>query len=494
MNVLLISPPVMDKNEVDELIPLAMDAKKIAPPYGIYLLATILRKHDHKVDIADLIASGSKDIDVYLKKIDSYDLVGIGATSFSWPTALECINEIRGVSPGVPIVLGGIHPTMFDYFILHKTPATFVVRGEAEYALVELCEVLEGKRKLSDVTSLTYRNAAGEVIRNQIERIVDLATIPPPDYSAIPRQKYIGLSLESSRGCPFDCIFCSTSYRKSYRTMEPVKFVDHVEFLSPHLDATLNKTIHIADDEFSANLKRSTAIFEEVARRNINTKFVFNARAPDVKNEKFVKTIAPYVSRFLVGAECGYNEGLKKTGKQITTEILEEAAQMLARYDLARLSDFSFVIGFPWESYDDAVKTINFASVLQIKYGINVLMQWYLQVPGSRLWQKQRELGVVNEAMYDEFGIFRNLYLFRTGVNFSLQEFRSLSNLILSVRMVNRLGGIEAVSQFQYAHPLPIRRYFPLASDERVGQSGLASLRDLSRLGGRKAEKTARCG
>ena len=83
---------------------------------------------------------------------------------------------------------------------------------------------------------------------------------------------------------------------------------------------------------------------------------------------------------------------------------------MLAQYGIAGLSDFSFVIGLPWESYNDAIKTINSASQLQIKYGVNVLMQWYMQVPGSRLWEEQKKLGIVNEAIYDEFGIFRNLY------------------------------------------------------------------------------------
>ncbi len=489
MRLLLISPPVMDKTPNGEYIAISMDAKKVAPPYGIYLLATILQEHGHEVDIADLIASGSMDIGAYLAQLHRYDLVGVGATSFSWPTARQCINEIRRVDKDIPIVLGGIHPTMFDHHVLQTTEATYVIRGEGEYALVELCEALEGKREIDDVTSLTYKKLTGETIRNQPRRVVNLSSLPIPDYSMLPPLEYSGISIESSRGCPFDCSFCSASYRKTYRMMEPSKFVDHVEAMFPYLDVTLDRSIHIVDDEFSANLRRTHAILDEIARRRLNPKLVFNSRVAEMSNPEFVKAVAPYAGRFLVGAECGYNEGLKRTGKKTTVELIEKAAQTLARFGIANLSDFSFVIGFPWEQHDDAVKTISFASRLQIMYGVNLLIQWYMQVPGSRLWHDQKNEGIVSEVQYDEFGLFRNLYLFRTGVKFSLEEFRSISEIILSVRMVQRLGGIGNSSQLQYAHPLPIRRYFPRTLETHADVSGLPSLRELSTLAGGRHEQ-----
>lgn len=480
MKILLISVPLLDEIN-GNLIPIAMDAKKVAPPYGIYLLSSILKLNGHNVDIADLIAKGNIDLSDYNKRINEYDLIGIGATSFSWPTALQCIREIRKHSKKIPIVLGGVHPSMFDQYILNTTDVDYIIRGEGEIAIVELCEMLNGERNIDSVTNISFKNSENKIIRNNIERVVNLSDIPIPDYTSLPHGQYSALSLESSRGCPFDCIFCSTNYRKTYRTLSPITFVDHVEEVLPFLDKVKNQGIQIIDDEFSLKTDRVIAIANELTRRKLNIKFVFDARARDLLNEEFIEAIAPYTSRLLIGAECGYNSGLKRVGKKITIDVLENAAKNLKKFGLSNLCDCSFVIGFPWETYDDALKTINFASELMIKYDVNILLQWYLQIPGSRLWQKQKEKGVVSEALYDEYGLFRNPYLFRTGVNFSLKEFNKITEIVTSIRMLHEMSGVKNSNKIDYAHPLALRRYFPQDSDFICDVSGLNSLREISR-------------
>lgn len=479
MRVLLLSLPLMDRF-YNRLIPIAMDAKRTSPPYGIYLLAAVLNANGYQTDIADLIAEGTNDISQLIPNINQYDLIGLGATSFSWPTVKQCIHEIREINTDVPIVLGGIHPTMFDHYILCTTGANFVIRGEGEIAIVELCEALLGLRKFSEVTNLTYKDTENKIIQNGIFHTVDLSSLPIPDYSLLPDQAYSGLSIESSRGCPFDCVFCSTNYRKTYRALDPIEFVNRLEAILPFVKNTKQKTIHIIDDEFSLNTKRVKSIIDEIIKRGLSPNFVFDSRVNDINDEEMVEKIAPYTGKFLIGAECGYDEGLSKVGKKTTVEKIEKAASNLQKYGIAHLSDFSFIIGFPWESYEDVLRTIKFSSTLLVKYGINVLLQWYLQIPGSRLWNEQAERGIVCEALYDDYGLFRDVYLFRTGINFTLDEFNEITNIVKSIRLVHSMNSKENPCLLEYGHPHPIKIGFPNKCMENQHSSGLHNLRELS--------------
>src|SRR5262249_45788681 len=146
--------------------------------------------------------------------------------------------------------------------------------------------------------------------------------------------------IESSRGCAFDCSFCSTSYRKSWRGIPPEQFVDRLEEISAHVHLTKQKNIHIIDDEFSMNVKRAKEIARILHRRGFPTPLVYDSRANDILDEEYLELIAPYTTQFLLGAECGYDEGLQKIGKGTTCAILEQAARNLAKYGMANRADF----------------------------------------------------------------------------------------------------------------------------------------------------------
>ena len=88
MKVLLVAPPIMDYME-GRLVPIAMDAHRTCPPYGMYLLASTLRAAGHEVALADLIAEGTNSIGDHATTLGDFQLVGIGCTSMSWPTALR---------------------------------------------------------------------------------------------------------------------------------------------------------------------------------------------------------------------------------------------------------------------------------------------------------------------------------------------------------------------------------------------------------------------
>ena len=63
---------------------------------------------------------------------------------------------------------------------------------------------------------------------------------------------------------------------------------------------------------------------------------------------------------------------------------------MLAEHGLAARTDFSFILGLPWETRAEVEQTIRFATRLFVDYGVHVMLQWYRQIPGSRLWDEAR--------------------------------------------------------------------------------------------------------
>jgi anaerobic magnesium-protoporphyrin IX monomethyl ester cyclase len=480
MKILLVAPPIMDYVE-GQLCPIAMDATCECPPYGIYSLAHILRNNSYEVVLADLIAARSNDIQPFLPDLQGCSLVGIGATTLSWPTALDVIKQIRQVREDVPIVLGGIHPSMFDRHILGNFPVQFVIRGEAEIALAALCRVLENNQSLSEVPNLSWRDAEGRIIRNPLGPLIpkhELALFPLPDYSELPVGVYKALSIESSRGCAFDCAFCSTSYRRSWRAIPAEAFVDRLASVMGHLDRVQHPVVHIVDDEFSTNPKRVLAIVRHIRRRGLAPQLVYDSRAMDLLADGFVADIAEFTHRFLVGAECGYDEGLERAGKKTSTRILEDAARKLHQYGISQRADFSFIIGLPWETRTEVEKTIRFAMHLLGNYGVRVLLQWYCEIPGSRLWQEERDKQLVNEAMYDDYGFFRDLYLFRAGVQVGPSDIWEITEMLDKLLLVTKVH-YRHDEMIEFALPDPIGLYFPRKTFSE-NDTGLGSLREVS--------------
>ena len=477
MRVSLIVPPLMDVKD-GMLSPVSMDAIRTCPSYGVYLLAAILREKGHEVIIIDLIAQGSKELSFHAGLILSSHLVSISASSLAWPTARKCIEEIRSFHPGIPIVLGGIHATMFDYYLLGTTRADYCIRGEGDIALPLLCDTLERGGNLRQVGNLTYKLPDGTIKRNPCLPPVtpeQMAALPVPDYGCLHPGVYTGLGIESSRGCAFDCVFCATTHRKTWRRLAPPVFTDRVEVVLEKVDLTTHGLLQIIDDEFSLDVKRATAVFKEFAKREIRAKVVFDSRANDLLDEDYLAAAQPYAHQFLVGAECGYDRGLKRVGKGTTVAKLIRAAGLLNRYGMAERADFSFILGLPWETKEEVLKTVDFAINLYRDHGVRVLLQWYCQIPGSRLWDEQREREILHESLYDDFGFFRNNYLFRTGVGLKPSEIYQVQAHI-DQAVTHREKNINGMDMIQSGVPEAISTRYPNIPDT-YPVSGLSNLR-----------------
>jgi anaerobic magnesium-protoporphyrin IX monomethyl ester cyclase len=458
----LISLPVMDFNAEGRLSPIGMDLVRECPPLALYWLPEVLKLQGIETVILDLVAPGRPFRECDLQQFERCAAVGISATSMSWPTALRAARMLVKHLPHKKLIFGGPHPTMFDDYVLQHFPKAYIIRGEAEQTLPILLHALTAGGSLADVPSLTFRDGDKLIRTEQAPKLsrAYLSSLPPPNYSTLPAGVYQGLSIESSRGCPFDCSFCSTNYRNSYRPLLPDRFVDNLTMLVPHVQKSKLRMIHVVDDEFTMNQPRVIQIATELDRRGQDVELSFDARANDLHNLELVQKIAPFTHEFLVGAECGYDEGLKKIGKGVTTSGLKLAAETLFKAGIAHKAHFSFIVGLPWESLSEVEKTVAFAADLAASFGVKVLIQWYTQIPGSNLWAESRDDGKVSARFYDDFGYFRNPHLFFSAVKISPDEIWKLSEIILTLKWALRAHH-KHVQPIAYHVPASVMEWFP---------------------------------
>jgi anaerobic magnesium-protoporphyrin IX monomethyl ester cyclase len=209
MNILLLSMP--DTSEHTPAIAIRM------PNGALASLAGNIDPH-HRVAVADLIlvqSSIRRTVERLVAKFNP-DLVGLSVMTFQRVTARRIISLIRSLKPGVRIVVGGYDPSLAPEAWTHPSLGIdVIVRGEGEIAFRDLLRAMECGRSLREVPGLWFRDGNG-IHRNPARPIATIedGTIQPPNRSARVLSGYTMLGrqvdvVETSRGCTFDCSFCS---------------------------------------------------------------------------------------------------------------------------------------------------------------------------------------------------------------------------------------------------------------------------------------------
>ena len=453
IKTLLISVPLAEWI-YGSLLPISMDRIKSSPPLGVYWLAGMLRENGYEADVLDLIAHGQIDAELIWERAGRADVVGISCNSLNWPAARMVTELVRSRYREMPIVLGGIHPTGYPEHVLNVCSADYIIQGEGEIPLLKFLDAMHGKCSFLDVPGLGYRDQDRVVVQpnHGLVAVDELENLPDPAYDLLPEGEYETLSIESARGCKFKCTFCSTKFLGSWRGVSAESFVDRMQRLQPYLGRTRYGVFSIIDDLFTLDIERVTEIKDLLAERGMKIQATLDARATDVIRGEVADSLAPITNHMLIGAECGYDEGLRKIAKGCTTKVLEQAAAMLQEVGISNRVVFSFVIGFPFENRKDCERTIHFATKLLMKYNVRIYLQWYNTIPGSKLWGGLRDQGKVDIWMYDDFGFFSNKYLFKAGVPLSNRDIEELSDTIRSINTM-LLFSKQADDIIQFARP-----------------------------------------
>lgn len=378
MKVLLISPPT--ESAVTKVM------GTTGPPLGLAYLAAMIRE-DHDVRIVDSIAEGYNTEDI-AKIIRSYDpdLVGLTATTSMIPDAYETAKVAKKINENLKIVLGGPHATFLPEETIQECPQVdFVVRGEGEHTFKDLVDALEKKKDLKSITGLSFQRN-GKVVNNPPRELVkNVDDIPMPAYDLLPMKKYRAGKIEfgtviTSRGCPFNCIFCSSSlqFGKKWRGHSVARTLEELSILRKEYR---KKEIEFLDDTFTLLKSRAIAITDEIRREGLDITWTASSRVDTFSQEVACAMKRAGAHTVYFGIESGSQKTLDFIGKGITPEKAEWAVRNAKRAGLHALG--SFVIGFPEENAEEIETTIKFSK----KVGVD-LAQFTIATPypGTRLW------------------------------------------------------------------------------------------------------------
>ena len=321
-------------------------------------------------------------------------MVGITAVTMTFDNAIKVIGDVKRINPQILTVMGGPHVTFCARDTLADFPELDVaVLGEGEKTVVELIQAVRHNGDLNSIDGIAYRKNS-EICRTPPRELVqDLDTLPTParHLLALGRYRALGMpiSMTTSRGCPFKCIFCvgrkMVGARVRYRS--PKNVVDELENLSSmHFNQ-----INIADDLFTANKKHCLAVCDEIIKRGLQIKWTSFARVDTVSDELLTQMKAAGCTAVSFGIESANPEILKTIKKGITLQQVEDAVKMCTRAGI--IPHASFILGLPGETPRTIKETMDFGERLKkvgLSYGFHLLAPF----PGTEVREQNNEYDI----------------------------------------------------------------------------------------------------
>ncbi len=379
MRILLLSPPTV--SAIKAVI------GTTGPPLGLAYLASMVRE-SHEVKIIDSLAEDYtyEDVEREIKKYDP-DVVGITSTTSMMPDAYAIAKMTKMHNENAKVVMGGPHVTFIPERTFKECPyIDFIVRGEGEITFKELVDALEKGKSTSRILGLSI-NAGGRAKNNPPRPLIkDIDTIPLPSYDLLPMEKYkLGKvrfgTVMTSRGCPFDCVFCSSSlqFGKRWRGHSDSRVIEELRILHEKYKI---REIEFLDDTFTLNRQRAIRIAERIREEGLDISWSASSRVDLFTDDVARAMKAGGCHTVYLGIESGSEKTLNFIGKKITPGQAVKAVKRAKRNRLNALG--SFVIGFPDETKQDVEKTIKFSRKVGVDFAQFTIATPY---PGTRLWR-----------------------------------------------------------------------------------------------------------
>ena len=355
------------------------------PRLGLPMLGTILRDKGHQVR---LFCQDLAPID--WEETLSADLVMISTITSTAPEAYHIARQIkekaRVLGRDIPIVMGGAHVTFMAEEALDNC-ADFVVRGEGEETILELTAWLENGNdaaSISKIPGLSYKIGTRVYHNERRSYLKDQDGLPTPELSLIKGWKEPPIfPVLSSRGCPFDCTFCSVTkmFGHKYRTRSPEKVLEDIRYyhrLYP------KAWIFFYDDNFAADKKRTKRLLRLMIENDLVFPWTAQSRLDVVKDRELLQLMHKAGCKVLyIGLESVNPQTLLEYNKRQTVEEMGEAIRILHQHKIK--THGMFVLGGEQDDRETVMQTVRCA----IKWKIDtVQMVILVPLPGTPVYEK----------------------------------------------------------------------------------------------------------
>ncbi|MBI4447246.1 MAG: B12-binding domain-containing radical SAM protein [Acidobacteria bacterium] len=416
-------------------------------PLSCLYLGTMLDQAGYRVEILDerITATFEQDLAASLRR-ERPVLVGISSiTGMQIRGGLKAAAVVRRIDPTLPIVWGGVHPTLCPDSTLKDPFCDIVVLGEGEITLVELADCLRSGAALAGVKGIGYKQGQQLKFTSRRAMIEDLDTIPRPNYDLLEMEHYFTrapstdqpqLQIVTSRGCPFDCEFCYNlkfnDRRFRYNSAERV--VSDIRYLA---DRYKIEAVFIEDDYFFGHPGRVEKICDLLLQENLDLLLQVPCRIDYLyrqSDEMIDKLYRAGFKELWVGVETGSPERLKEILKRTTLEQVREVNQLLAESNV--YVKYGFMAGFPKEERAETLQTVDFMfELLNSNPNAGVApVAIYTPYPGTTL--------------YDKAKLVYGMEFPDTLEGWSYFHFGEINNPFLSSRQKKFISKVNVISRF----------------------------------------------
>ncbi len=383
MNILLVSP----KRELAKGQPF--------PPLGLLSIASVLRLHNHSVEILDRDVDATPFSSIMLRF--KPEVVGFSTyTGYMLNDAIKLSQNVKQHSNAI-VIWGGVHPTLLPNLCLKETYIDITILGEGEYVMPKIIDNLINNKPLNQIDGIGFKDN-GTIIINPQKKFIDLHELPLPAWDLIKVKKYYQhwaganklLRIYSSKGCPNQCGFCyNQAYHKStWRGKSCEQLIEEIKYLKHNYKIN---GIGFTDDLFTFDKERMNQFCNILLKEQININWYCNARIGlthhELDNMKKAGCKCIYF-----GIESGSSKMLKIIRKGIVLSKVQETFEYCRKIGISTVA--SFIIGFPDENEIDLQETISFALGLKASiYDFSI----YKCYPGTRFYQNIIEKGIFKE-------------------------------------------------------------------------------------------------
>jgi anaerobic magnesium-protoporphyrin IX monomethyl ester cyclase len=389
-----------------------------------------------------------------------FDLIGITASSQVFAEAMRIGSMLKEQNPARPMILGGSHASTYKEEALENTPFDYAIYGEGEITFVEFLLYLKGEQPLDSIRGLIYRSSqSGIVINPPREVISDIDQIPFPDFSLFHMERYPQHRMTTSRGCPYDCVFCNSKsiWTKKWRKRSAENVIAEIQYLVKEYEL---KSFVFNDDSFNIDLDRVEKICDYLISLKPSIIWSTSVRADrltPIVAQKMKKAGCYIVS---IGVESANDEVLKLMKKNTTQEKLLNGIKILneAGLDVAG----QFMIGNPGDTLDTVKESLEFARTAGFSW-----VEFYTALPykGSLLYDFVQKNGTL---LTDKPGY--EYHTINPRIIYETPEF-SFAERLEAVELARQNGFYHALSTDRRIRLLEIGKSLAKSSQKLLGAS-----------------------